>query len=169
MRLQRGIIRFRKRNALLVIALLVMWIRKSSEELTSERRARCVIAGLCATTVVLLAGIFGIPHAGFHIPGWIRMPGVLAAGVLLLAWRRRAHWRRVRLGLKVCEECNIATVNQLQQKCVCGGTLTPLPQMKWLEASPSAASRPLIQFPCMRTGKGSHSFKLTLRDSPPLR
>jgi hypothetical protein len=118
-----------------------MWTRKTSKELIGDRRARRVVAGLCAVTALFLAGVSGIPHPGFHVPAWVRMSGVLAAGFVLLAWRRRAHHHSLRSGVMVCEKCNIVTVNPLQRECVCGGMLAPLTQMKWLEAPPSAARR----------------------------
>lgn len=118
-----------------------MWIRKSPQELTREHRARGLLAGLCAPVAAILILTCGIPYAGFNVATSVRIAGLLAAGILLLAWRRAARRWRVRSGLWVCETCNLATVNQTTPTCVCGGILTPIPQMKWGEVQGSTEER----------------------------
>jgi hypothetical protein len=116
-----------------LIALDGMWTRKSSQELSHEQRASYAHAGLGAITVVFLACIIGIPHAGFKAPTSVRVVAMFAEGVLLLAWRERARWRRKRSGVVICEQCNRIMASKTRGTCVCGGTLTPMLKMKWLD------------------------------------
>jgi hypothetical protein len=119
-----------------------MWIKKSPQELKSDLYARRLDAGLCVLAVTTLLYLFGIPHAALSVPTSARIVAVLAAGILFLAWHRRARWNQIRSGVWVCEQCNLVKVNHLPGPCICGGTVTPLPQMKWLEVAPCTADRP---------------------------
>lgn len=117
-----------------------MWIQKSAKELKAERRSRFAASVLYGTTVIFLVALFTLPHAGFNIPAYVRILGMLAVGILLLAWYSRAHWSHLRSGIVICEQCNLVKVNQAEGKCACGGTLLPLPKMKWAEEWPSTTA-----------------------------
>jgi hypothetical protein len=114
-----------------------MWIRKSQQELMSERRKRLLGACIGAVCAGLLLFVFGLPHAGFHFPIGFRIAAMLAAGVMFLAWFHRARGRRVQLAVWVCEQCNVVNANKDQATCACGGKLKSLHEMKWLERPPS--------------------------------
>src|SRR5580658_9282973 len=110
-----------------------MWIRKSQQELMSERRKGRLVAGFGVLCAALLLFVFGFPHAGFHIPIGVRIAALLAGGVMVVAWYQRAHWRRVQSAVWVCEQCNVVNANKDQAECACGGKLKSLNEMKWLE------------------------------------
>ena len=114
-----------------------MWIRKSPQELKKERRLRRLGAGFGALCLALLLFVFGLPHAGYHMPVGFRIVALMAAGVMLLAWHQRARWRRAQSTVWVCEECNVVSANKEPATCACGGKLRSLSEMKWLEMPPS--------------------------------
>jgi len=129
-----------------------MWIRKTQQEMMNERRVRLLGTGLCVAVVASLLILFGLPHAGFHISIGFRIVALLAAGIMLLAWYRRAHWRRVQSSVCVCEECGVVNANKQQATCACGGTLRSLNEMNWLEMPPSE------EFPCPPLN-GQHALR----------
>jgi hypothetical protein len=110
-----------------------MWIKKSAQELTSERRARRLVAGLCALTVMCLVYGLSFLRAGFNFSSKARIVLALAAGALVLAWRWRSHKRRIRSDVWVCAQCHLVKLNDHQQDCLCGGKFTPMHELRWLE------------------------------------
>jgi hypothetical protein len=120
-----------------------MWIKKSPKELTSETRARRLGAGFITLFVAFLLFVFGLPHARFHISIAARIAALLAAGVMLLAWYMRAQVRSLHSAVWICERCNVVKASKDQATCLCGGSLTPLSDMKWLEVSPFQKFPPL--------------------------
>jgi len=119
-----------------------MWINKTQRELTNERRLRLAGKILGVVAVASLLNIFGLPHNGFHVSIGLRLLALLAAVVVILAWQRRLHWRRLQSSVCVCEECGVVNANKDQALCACGGTFRPLHEMKWFEMPPSE------KFPC---------------------
>jgi hypothetical protein len=114
-----------------------MWIRKSQQEMMKEQRVRRFGAGLGVICGALLLFVFGLPHAGFHIPLALRIVALLTSGVIFLAWYQRAHWRRAQSSVWVCDRCNVVNSKKDDAKCACGGQLRSLNEMKWLEVAPS--------------------------------
>jgi hypothetical protein len=120
-----------------------MWIKKTPKELTSETRARRLGAGVITLFVAFLLFVFGLPHARFHFSIAARIAAVLVAGAMLLAWYMRAQLRRLHSAVWVCERCNVVKASKDEATCSCGGTLTPLSEMNWLEAPPFQKLPPL--------------------------
>jgi hypothetical protein len=110
-----------------------MWIKKSPEEVRGDLRARRLSAGLGVVCVAFVLFVFGLPHVGFHVPASARIAAILTTGIILLAVHQRAHWRDLHSSVWVCEQCNAVRANKDQATCVCGGRLTPLCEMNWLE------------------------------------
>jgi hypothetical protein len=93
--------------------------------------------------IIVLVFVFGIFHVGFTAPPAVRIVAVLPLGILLLTWYRRLRWTQIKSDVWICEQCNTARDNNVfQGKCICGGPLTPLPEMKWLETTTSTSLRP---------------------------
>jgi len=113
-----------------------MWIKKSSKELLSDLRARLIGAVLFLAVAIILVGMLGFSHAGLHFPIWVRILGLMLAGILLLAWHLRSQWHRERAGVLVCEKCGRVKVNESQNVCLCGTRMSPMCEMKWIETPP---------------------------------
>ena len=122
--------------------LTIMWIEKSPRELAGELRARRLAASLCGLALACLLCVAVIPHPGFSVSNGVQIGAALAAGVLLLAWGRRARCRRIRSSVRICQKCNMVKVDENQETCVCGGGLRPLCEMKWLDSPSSKADPP---------------------------
>jgi hypothetical protein len=116
--------------------LKFMWIKKSPEELIRESRQRVLGLGAGVVCVAFLLFVFGFPHAAFNAPLIARVAALAAAAIILLAWGRRAYWRRAHESVWICERCNVVRAYKDQPNCACGGNLTPLCQMKWVEMPP---------------------------------
>jgi hypothetical protein len=110
-----------------------MWIKKSTQELARDFRVRLLADTVGVLTLALLSCAVVVPHSALDVSTKTRIAAALAAGALLVTWYRRANWHRVRAGILVCEQCNIVKTNLDRGTCQCGGRLTPLREMKWLE------------------------------------
>jgi hypothetical protein len=119
-----------------------MWIKKTSEELLTERCLRSVGAVACATMSMFLVCLYGIPHAQLHIPAYVRVSGVIAAGILLWTWHRRQLGRSAQSAILVCEHCGAVKVNGRDKTCGCGTKMLSMCELKWIETPPATGVVP---------------------------
>ena len=119
-----------------------MWIKKTSEELLSERCLRSVGAVACAAMAMFLVGLYGFPHAQLHIPAYVRVSGVIAAGILLLTWHRRQLGRGAQSAILVCEQCGAVKVSEGAKTCVCGSEMLSMCDLKWIDVPSNTGVAP---------------------------
>ncbi len=112
-----------------------MWTRKTPQELAVELLARQLVNGACALVVAFLLLVSVLPGNVLFIMPSARIVAAVFAAIVLLFCRWRA--REYRDNVMYCEQCRrSARVNQTQGPCACGGKLTPMREMKWIDQPP---------------------------------
>jgi hypothetical protein len=107
-----------------------MWTRKSPQELANELLTHQMAVGASALLVAYLLIISALPGDVLDITPSARIIAAVS-GIMLLGWHWRA--RASRANAMYCEQCQSVKTGQPQNPCVCGGKLTPLREMKWLD------------------------------------
>jgi hypothetical protein len=120
-----------------------MWMRKLPTEVSSEKHCRLLRracldvllgTGLWFVLVKLFA-FLGLPYRTSP-SSWVAC-GVVAI-VLLAGWHARRQARKKLESTMVCDRCNAVKAADGKLDCNCGGQYLPLPEMKWINAKPSA-------------------------------
>jgi hypothetical protein len=112
---------------------IIMWIKKSAQELTSQRRSRRLASSLCALLALSFGCIFGLSFFRFNLPLGARILALLAAAMVIFLQSRRAHELRILSEVWICGQCNRVKRHDDQATCLCGGRFISMPEMKWLE------------------------------------
>ncbi len=111
-----------------------MWTKRTSQELADELLVRRAAMGASTLLLAFLIFVAAMPGKVLNIMPSARIVAAVFAGALLLGWRWKAQERRARSSAMHCEQCHSLKINQPESTCVCGGKLTPLREMKWIEA-----------------------------------
>lgn len=122
-----------------------MWIRKTFEERSAEKRAAIIrnffyliVFYAVASFLTICAGrLLGrqVSNQAAAVDGAILTVLILGLVSLLGAERRRSLRHTV-----VCERCNCVKSSDGENKCTCGGNYFSLSEMKW--SSPSVDQPP---------------------------
>jgi hypothetical protein len=131
-----------------------MWKAKSADELLAEsrNRRRCnILVAMVAWLVFLYSAALcpvwhGRSLAGVILPAFKFAPGTAANLAILVLALCAGYWsRRLRSDSRrvmICQKCNRVKTSDGQTQCNCGGTFSPLHQMKWVPGMSDARNQP---------------------------
>jgi len=123
-----------------------MWIRKSSAELTLERRSR-LIRNICLIALLWAGLWYALSHFRPYLGASLRnsaldLMSVALIGVILLVWRLVWPTHEEHQNTLICDRCNIVKSYDGQLTCKCGGEYRSLLEMKWITPAPEKKSHP---------------------------
>lgn len=124
-----------------------MWVRKSDQQIASERRVWCSFGGPLVAFVIFFIGTIALAIQGprRHVEYWpVTWPQILQSAVayasflaimvyaLQILFRRRINFLAIKGRVAICSKCHLLKNTDRNKVCECGGTFENADNWTWI-------------------------------------